>query len=63
MVTDTGLVLYILKCLFHSMKIGYFQKNFSKNFPYRFFLYFHSFDSMTSVFKHIEKLEMGYFLF
>ena len=63
MVTDTGLVLYTLFFFFfHPMKITYFQKNFSKNFLYRFFFYFHSFDEMASIFKHIEKSDIGYFV-
>ena len=61
MVTDLGLVLYILKCLFSLYENDLFSKDFFLISSIDFF-YFHSFDKMT-IFKHIEKLEMGYFLF
>ena len=64
MVTDTGLVLCILKCLFSLYENYLFSKEFFFfKFLYRFFFYVYSFDKMISVFIHIEKLEMGYFLF
>ena len=50
------------KVSFFTTKIFYFKRIFLKNSSIDFF-YFHSFDQMTSIFKHIEKFEMSYFLF